>query len=425
MFKFIEEITDSIVENLEKYVQNLKKEVALYEEVAKNKEKDAQNKEEEAKLEELRNYTKSEEYEETDEQGNTTIKTREIEDLEAEVAAKERADELRKEAAKLRTEAIKSEALARKIDKDIEKLEERIKKIKQVIQGVKDAGDKVTGIITDGGNLIAKTFNLPIINKDKINAETQEREPETFEEAKQIAKDKYANYINSQDGYTDDEKQVLIDKYNNAIDNMEVLSDDEFDAKFGNFDETKMVAIYNGPQDKAYIRASQQTSVHIIIHEVGGHGTGSLIPDEYHYYDDAGVYKHYSILSDKSTNRHAVNEAATELLAQRVSGNKIEKCAYNTNADTLDKICASMSRYGICDGYKLLNDTYTGEDKEQFSRKYNEIMEDDKAYETLINIMQNQLNQGGERGYLPLDIISVSFNKHCENYSKKNNTKGE
>ena len=258
---------------------------------------------------------------------------------------------------------------------------------------------------------------------------------ETFEEAKAEAKRLYVEYINGLD-YTDEEKQQLINKFNIAVDNIEVLSDQDMAKLMGNGDSGFItLAFYNGPLDKAYIRESSKIDVATIIHEVGGHGTGSMIPPEYmgYYYfneetqqydlydgtyEDADCFLLYMSASDKNGTIYAgIDEATTEYFTRKIYGEVESTSAYNGSTDTLESITESMKEHCGIDGEKLLYETYTGEDKDAFKNVYNEIMGDDTAYDELTNIMYSNNTQGGSE--FTLDVEAFAFDVKCKQYKQQ------
>ena len=243
-----------------------------------------------------------------------------------------------------------------------------------------------------------------------------------FDTVKSTAKELYKEYLNKFN-YTDEKKQSLIEKYNKEIDNVILLPDEEFNKKFG----TNLTGIYNGPEDRAYIRESWKTStglLGVIVHEIGGHGTGSMIPSELRFYDENGKWVYYA-KDSFGTNLHAMNEATTELLARQITGEKGESCAYNIDTDVLEKICTSMEKYGICNGFELLNDTYTGEDKYLFAQKYNEILTSVSSdssrnnYQDLCECMEKQLNSNSIGDKVVLDLKALTFEQACKRYSEE------
>lgn len=264
------------------------------------------------------------------------------------------------------------------------------------------------------------SFEVKDVN-DSFNTATEQANISLeFDTVKSTAKELYKEYLNKFN-YTDEKKQFLIEKYNKAIDETVVLSDEEFNKKFRTGEET--LAIYNGPDDRAYIRESESTRVDIIVHEVGGHGTGSMIPSELEYYDKNGNWVYY-FKDSFGTNLHAMDEATTELFARQIRG-KQEDIAYNVDTDVLEKICTSMEKYGICNGFELLNDTYTGEDKYLFAQKYNEILTSVSSdssrnnYQDLCECMEKQLNSNSIGDKVVLDLKALTFEQACKRYSEE------
>ena len=219
----------------------------------------------------------------------------------------------------------------------------------------------------------------------------------SFDEARTEAKRLYADYVEKLDNYSAEEKAELIRKFNEEVDKAEVLSDSEFTERFAPNDPG-VVAVYNGSQDRAYIREGFEGDPGRIIHEVGGHGTGTMCETEGYYYvnSESGELELY-------TGNYAdspyplqwcggglgtgINESTTEYFTRRISGENREDCRYNSTTDALEIIVDSMTKNCGVNGEELLFDSYTGDDKEEFGRKYNEVMRDDNAYEKLDNNM--------------------------------------
>ena len=121
-------------------------------------------------------------------------------------------------------------------------------------------------------------------NAATING-TEQDSKMTFEEAKTDAKEKYAKYVEKFNCYTEEQKKDLINKYNEQIDKAVVLSDEEFFRQLGEYNEG-IVAYNNGAQDRVYIREGYANDPSVIIHEVGGHGTGTMSQTAGYYYTD-------------------------------------------------------------------------------------------------------------------------------------------
>ena len=223
----------------------------------------------------------------------------------------------------------------------------------------------------------------------------------TFEEAKTEAKEKYAKYVAKLDCYTDEQKQDLINKYNKQIDKAVVLSDEDFFKQLGKYNEG-IVAYNNGAQDRVYIREGYANDPSVIIHEVGGHGTGSMASEAGYYYTNpetgedvlyTGKYEDSPYKLSWKGNYSGIDEAATEYFARKINGEKWEECAYNSSTDALQKITESMTKYAGINGEELLMQTYTGEDKDLFKNVYNKISGSNGAYDAL-NAMMRDSNTG-------------------------------
>lgn len=227
----------------------------------------------------------------------------------------------------------------------------------------------------------------------------------TFEEAKTEAKEKYAKYVAKLDCYTDEQKQDLINKYNKQIDKAVVLSDEDSFKQLGKYNEG-IVAYNNGAQDRVYIREGYANDPSVIIHEVGGHGTGSMASEAGYYYTNpetgedvlyTGKYEDSPYKLSWKGNYSGIDEAATEYFARKINGEKWEECAYNSSTDALQKITESMTKYAGINGEELLMQTYTGEDKDLFKNVYNKISGSNGAYDAL-NAMMRDSNTGNKMG---------------------------
>lgn len=223
-------------------------------------------------------------------------------------------------------------------------------------------------------------------NAATING-TEQDSKMTFEEAKTDAKEKYAKYVEKFNCYTEEQKKDLINKYNEQIDKAVVLSDEEFFRQLGEYNEG-IVAYNNGAQDRVYIREGYANDPSVIIHEVGGHGTGTMSQTAGYYYTDpetgenvlyTGKYEDSPYKLTWKGNYNGIDEAATEYFARKINGEKWEDCAYNPSTDALQKITDSMTKYTGVNGEEVLMKTYTGENKDLFKNVYNEISGNEKA----------------------------------------------
>lgn len=244
----------------------------------------------------------------------------------------------------------------------------------------------------------------------------------TFEEAKNEAKDKYAKYIATLNNYTAEQKQELINKYNNEIDKIVVLSDEEFSERFAKGD-SGVVAVYNGPEDKSYIRAGFECDAGRIIHEVGGHGTGSMCSEEGYFYIDSetgeaikyeGKYEnseHQLSWGSSSSKGAGMNESATEYFTRKIDGDNRENCRYNSSTNALESVVDTITKYGNVDGEELLFETYTGDDKEKFGQKLNELAGGD-MYDLLDDAML-KANLGDVASQKLVEVYAAAFEIRC------------
>lgn len=259
--------------------------------------------------------------------------------------------------------------------------------------GAKLAQNTIATFLTSHG------INALPTGKDKANLfadksrTTNTNVTMTFDEAKTEAKRLYADYVERLDNYSAEEKAELIRKFNAEVDKAEVLPNAEFSEKYGS-EEYGVVAVYDGSKNKAFIREGFEGDPGRIIHEVGGHGTGTMCTKEGYFYVDpesneqifyTGKYEDspYPLQWGGGGLGRGINESATEYFTRKISGGTRENCSYNSTTDSLEIIVDSMNKNCGVNGEELLFDSYTGNDKEKFGRKFNEVMRDDKAYEKL------------------------------------------
>ena len=171
-------------------------------------------------------------------------------------------------------------------------------------------------------------------------------------------------------------------KYNEQIDKAVVLSDEEFFRQLEEYNEG-IVAYNNGAQDRVYIREGYANDPSVIIHEVGGHGTGTMSQTAGYYYTDpetgenvlyTGKYEDSPYKLTWKGNYNGIDEAATEYFARKINGEKWEDCAYNPSTDALQKITDSMTKYTGVNGEEVLMKTYTGENKDLFKNEFDKNM---------------------------------------------------
>lgn len=264
-------------------------------------------------------------------------------------------------------------------------------------------------------------------NAATING-TEQDSKMTFEEAKTDAKEKYAKYVEKFNCYTEEQKKDLINKYNEQIDKAVVLSDEEFFRQLEEYNEG-IVAYNNGAQDRVYIREGYANDPSVIIHEVGGHGTGTMSQTAGYYYTDpetgenvlyTGKYEDSPYKLTWKGNYNGIDEAATEYFARKINGEKWEDCAYNPSTDALQKITDSMTKYTGVNGEEVLMKTYTGENKDLFKNVYNEISGNEKAYDALDAMMKDS-NTGNQRGGTQaLNTVTRNFDRDCQIAKVKN-----
>jgi len=194
--------------------------------------------------------------------------------------------------------AIGTNKLINNIDEGLQNIEKTAGDAMQNISNLTDKLGEKLGLDEmhfDLGNI--KKVN--VTSTDKIEqTESQGQNNMSFEEAKEVAKAKYRDYINSMDNLTDEEKKEYINNVNKQIDNAVMLSEEEFAEKQGNQYSSIVQAFYNGPSDKIYIKEGCELDlVSTLIHEAGGHGTGSMIEEDreyYFWYEDGVEYRTYS-----------------------------------------------------------------------------------------------------------------------------------
>ena len=286
--------------------------------------------------------------------------------------------------------------------------------------GAKLAQNTIATFLTSHGINALPTGKVGA-NAANTNGTVAQDGPLTFEKAKELVKQKYANYIGGMDNLTEEEKQKLIKTFNEKIDNTQVLSDEEYfkldsDAKEGT------VAFSNGPQDKVYVREGYANDPSVLMYEVGGHGTGTMGTNEGYYYKDPETGKDVLYTGNYADSTHAliwkgehggINEAATEYVSRKVNGERWEECAYNPSTDALERITDSMTKHTDTNGEQLLFETYTGDNKKLFADKYNEIMHDDTAYGRLDSCML-AANQGNPDAIAHLNIETKTFERRAK-----------
>ena len=398
MFEYLESAATDIINELNKCVAQMEKDAQDYEKQAKENERQAEKNISDAKDLEGASYMEEVPYQ--DEDGTTKYRTEE--NTAKKNAAMKKAADLKAEAIKLRINAGILRGLASIIRNGKLDILSKAKLFDNAVESVNRAISNTNTLLSKGASEVSLVISRFCDTKFKITGITSTM---SFYKAKEEAKELYINYLLTLDNYSGEEKNELLKKFCEQIDNVKVLSDAEFTERFAK-NNPGVVAVYNGPSDRAYIREGYEGNIEVIMHEVGGHGTGTMCNSEGYWYTDpdtgrkiyAGDYAEnyedfpYPLEWLGSASGSGMNEATTEYFARKISGKKDATCAYNAATDALEIITENMTKNCGINGEELLFDTYVGEDKGKFGRVFNEIMNDDKAYDRLDENMRKANN---------------------------------
>ena len=262
-------------------------------------------------------------------------------------------------------------------------------------------------------------------------------EDERIDNAKKEAINLYNEYLNTLN-ISEEQKEQYRQAFEEKIQNAVVLKNEYFEGL--GFGATTM-GVYigkSGGKGTGYIKEDALNGeylVNILIHEVGGHGVGTMGQSKLS--QNGGIYIYDIKDINKVPNNFRMNihagmeEAVTEYVTGKICKEKNEGCHYNYSVDLLEKMLGSMTKHGICDGDALVYENYVGNDKKLLENKVNEIFGDDSSveymnetiklnYSTISDIMYGA--NGGSNGFDLNDMNKVAeeFDKKCAEYAEKN-----
>lgn len=262
-------------------------------------------------------------------------------------------------------------------------------------------------------------------------------EDERIDNAKKEAINLYNEYLNTLN-ISEEQKEQYRQAFEEKIQNAVVLKNEYFEGL--GFGATTM-GVYigkSGGKGTGYIKEDALNGeylVNILIHEVGGHGVGTMGQSKLS--QNGGIYIYDIKDINKVPNNFRMNihagmeEAVTEYVTGKICKEKNEGCHYNYSVDLLEKMLGSMTKHGICDGDALVYENYVGNDKKLLENKVNEIFGDDSSveymnetiklnYSTISDIMYGA--NGGSNGFDLNDMNKVAeeFDKKCAEYEEKN-----
>lgn len=263
-------------------------------------------------------------------------------------------------------------------------------------------------------------------------------EDERIDNAKKEAINLYIEYLNTLN-ISEEQKEQYRQAFEEKIQKTVVLKNEYFEGLGIGNDGTMGVYIgKSGGKGTGYIKEDAlngEDLVHILIHEVGGHGVGTMGQSKLS--QNGGIYIYDIKDINKVPNNFRMNihigmeEAVTEYVTGKICKEKNEDCHYNYSVDLLEKMIGSMTKHGICDGDALVYENYVGNDKKLLENKVNEIFGDDSSveymdktiklnYSTISDIMDGA--NGGSNGFDLNDMNKVAeeFDKKCAEYEEKN-----
>ena len=378
MFKFVENVTEFIKENLEKNAKRIESEIETYEktakeyeEIADNKEQEANKKEQNAALIDLNPQKEVQDYK-IDDNGEEIPDGSHYETDEYEKSQNiARYNQLMKDAQKDRKDAAKYR-------KDIAKLRKLISMLKLLkgdikgsidnwnlaIENARGSINQTTKLLNDGITVLRSTIltsNLPnIVNIGKWiyqeGKKTASKIVENFSsnlekvfgidkyygktieklysglavlgifgqdiQIEYIQKDIlkcYEEYLDTLD-ISEEEKTVLLKKLERNLPNIKILPKDEY---YKYFDHNS-VASYNEIDNTAYVCKGLRVSEMKIAHEIAGHSMGSMVPDEYKLVKNrdgflVSKYTPYDMNTGKWYS--GFDEATTQYFTRRIEKN--------------------------------------------------------------------------------------------------------
>lgn len=224
---------------------------------------------------------------------------------------------------------------------------------------------------------------------------------------------------------SEERKEVYKENFTREIQNAVILKDDYFEKVMSNGAYTITLANYQGAPGKGqgFIRESAMSHVGILMHEIGGHSTGTMLTGKW---AERGMYI-YDITNPDNVPKFlgmgqesGMNETTTEYFNRKILKRKNEEIAYNRSVDLLEKIIDSMTKYGICDAEAILYESYVGENKNLFKEQYNKIVGNDVeiSYNTLEDVMFRS-NECTKWDINEMNRMAEEFDKKCAEYAEK------
>lgn len=267
-------------------------------------------------------------------------------------------------------------------------------------------------------------------------------EDERIDNAKKEAINLYNEYLNTLN-ISEEQKEQYRQLFEEKIQNVLVLKNEYFESLPGVRANTIM-GMYigkSGGKGTGYLKEDSlngENLVNILIHEIGGHGVGTMGQSK--LAQNGGIYIYDITDINKVPNNPRMNidigieEAVTEYVTGKICKEKNEDCSYKYSVDLLEKMVNSMTKYGICDGDALVYENYVGNDKKLLENKINEILGDDSSieymnetrklnYSTINKIMDGA--NGGQSEYNGFDLndmnkVAEEFDRKCAEYAEKN-----
>lgn len=266
-------------------------------------------------------------------------------------------------------------------------------------------------------------------------------EDERIDNAKKEAINLYNEYLNTLN-ISEEQKKQYRQAFEEKIQKAVVLKNEYFEDIPGVSANTMGIYVgKSGGKGTGYLKEdalNEKNFVNILIHEIGGHGVGTM--GQWKVTQNGGIYmydiKDINKVPDnpKMNMDGAIDEAVTEYVTGKICKEKNEDCGYKYSVDLLEKMVNSMTKYGICDGDALVYETYVGNDKKLLENKINKIFGDNCSieymnetrklnYSTISKIMEGA--NGRQSEYNGFDLndmnkVAEEFDRKCEEYAEKN-----
>lgn len=266
-------------------------------------------------------------------------------------------------------------------------------------------------------------------------------EDERIDNAKKEAINLYVEYLNTLN-ISEEQKKQYRQAFEEKIQKAVVLKNEYFEDIPGVSANTMGIYVgKSGGKGTGYLKEdalNEKNFVNILIHEIGGHGVGTM--GQWKVTQNGGIYmydiKDINKVPDnpKMNMDGAMDEAVTEYITGKICKEKNEDCGYKYSVDLLEKMVNSMTKYGICDGDALVYETYVGNDKKLLEDKINKIFGDNCSieymnetrklnYSTISKIMEGANGRQSEfNGFDLNDMNKVAeeFDRKCAEYAEKN-----